>query len=221
MTSLMHFEEKVHRKGLVQAESLPLLMPRLLSQVLEHLGFPEEPRIERRIRCPLVLSMERAMVMPISFLLQQQDQDEVPDQVAEDSHRDDIHAPEPEVERSPAPHMSPPSPPPHSTSAAAADTPGLYYSAHHSLEHIHVSSRELAAVIDVVCSLATTQAAEDQRLARAEATLGHCHFILQQIMTYLGIQHVPEQREEPTAVAASLDMLVAAVAATDPPPPQL
>ena len=69
MTSLMHFEEKVHRKGLVRAESLQLLMPRLLSQVLEHLGFPEEPWIERRIRCPLVLSMERAMVMPISFLL--------------------------------------------------------------------------------------------------------------------------------------------------------
>ena len=73
MTSLLHFEDKVHRKGLVRAESLPLLMPRLLSHVLEHLGFLEEPRIERRIRCPRVLSMERAMVMPISFLLQQQD----------------------------------------------------------------------------------------------------------------------------------------------------
>ena len=43
MTSLMHFEEKVHRKGLVRAESLPLLMPRLLSQVLEHLDFSEKP----------------------------------------------------------------------------------------------------------------------------------------------------------------------------------
>ena len=43
MTSLMHFEDKVHRKGLARAESLPLLMPRLLCQVLEHLGFPEEP----------------------------------------------------------------------------------------------------------------------------------------------------------------------------------
>ena len=71
MTSLVHFEEKVHRKGLVRAESLPLLMPRLLCQVLEHSGFPEEPRIERRIRCPLVLSLERVMVMPVSFLLQQ------------------------------------------------------------------------------------------------------------------------------------------------------
>ena len=69
MTSLLHFEDKVHRKGLARAESLPLLMPRLLSQVLEHLGFPEEPQIERRIRFPQVLSMERAMVMPISFLL--------------------------------------------------------------------------------------------------------------------------------------------------------
>ena len=30
MTSLMHFEDKVHRKGLVRADSLPLLMLRLL-----------------------------------------------------------------------------------------------------------------------------------------------------------------------------------------------
>ena len=51
MTTLLHFEDKVHRKGLARAESLPLLMPRLLSQVLEHLGFQEEPRIERRIKC--------------------------------------------------------------------------------------------------------------------------------------------------------------------------
>ena len=73
MTALLHFEDKVHRKGLARAEGLPLLMPRLLSQVLEHLGFPEKPRIERRIRCPQVLSMERSLSMPISFLLQQQD----------------------------------------------------------------------------------------------------------------------------------------------------
>ena len=31
MTALLHFEDKVHRKGLAQAEGLPLLMPRLLS----------------------------------------------------------------------------------------------------------------------------------------------------------------------------------------------
>ena len=140
--------------------------------------------------------------------------------MAEDSHRTDSHAHEPEVERSPLPDMSPPSPPPHATSAAAADTPGPSYITQHSPEHIHVSSRELAAVMDAVCSLATTQAAQDQRLARADATLGHCHSMLQQIMTHLGIPHVPDQREEPTKAAASLDMLVAAAAVTDPPPPQ-
>ena len=94
MTALLHFEENVHRMGLARAESIPLLMPRLLSHVLEQLGFPKEPRIERRFRCPQVMSLERAMVMPISFLLQQQDQEEVPDQEAEDSHRRDSHAPE-------------------------------------------------------------------------------------------------------------------------------
>ena len=155
MTALLHFEDKVHRKGLARAESIPLLMPRLLSQVLEHMGFPEEPRIERRFRCPQVLSMERAMVMPISFLLQQQDQEEVPDQEAEDSHRTDSHAPEAEVQRSPVSDMSPPS----TSAAAPADTPGPSFTSQHSPEYVHVSSRELASVMDVVCSLAATQAA--------------------------------------------------------------
>ena len=210
----MHFEEKVHRKGLARAESLPLLMPRLLCQVLEHLGFPEEPRLEMRVRCPQVLSMERAMVMLVSFILQQKDQEEVPVPEAEHSHRDNSHAPEPEVERSPVPHMSPPSPHPHATSTAAADTLGPSYTSHHSLEYIHASSREIAGVMDAICSLAVTQAAQDQRLA-------HCHSMLQQIMTHLGIQHVPDQRDEPAAAAAaSLDVLEAAAAATDPPPPQ-
>ena len=214
MTSLMHFEEKVHRKDLVLAESIPLLMPRLLCQVLEHMGFPEEPRIEMRVRCPLVLSVERVMTMPVSFHLRQQDQEEVPNQVAEDSHRDDIPAPEPKIQRSSAPQMSPPSPPPHTTSAAVVDTPGPSYSAHHSPEYVHAGSREIAGVMDAICSLAATQAAQDQRLAQ-------CHSMLQQIMTHLGLPRVPDQREEPTtAASASLDVLAAAAAASDPPPPQ-
>ena len=119
---------------------------------------------------------------------------------------------EPEIQRSPAPQMSPPSRPPHTTSAAAADTPGPSYSAHHSPEYIHVSSREIAGVMDAICSLAATQAAQDQRLAQ-------CHSMLQQIMTHLGLPRDPDQREEPTTDAASLDVLAAAAAASDPPPP--
>ena len=159
------------------------------------------------------------MVMPISFLLQQQDQEEVSDTEAEDSQTRADHAPEVKMERSPLPDISPPSPSPHATAAAPADTPSPFYTTQHSPEHIHVSSRELAAVMDAICSLAATQASQDQRLARAEATLGHCHSMLHQIMTHLGIPHVPDQRDEPTAAAASLDMLAVAAAATDPPPP--
>ena len=219
MTSLTHFEEKVHRKGLARAESLPLLMPRLLCQVLEHLGFPEEPRIEMRVRCPQVLSMERAMVMPISFILQQQDQEEVPVQEAKHSHRGGSHASEPDMERSTVSDRSPPSPTLPTSAAATADTLGPSYTSHHSPEYVHASSREIAGVMDAICSLAATQAAQDQRLDRAEATLEDCRSMLQQIMTHLGLPRAPVQRDEP-AVAASLDVLAAAAAATDPPPPQ-
>ena len=60
----------------------------------------------------------------------------------------------------------------------------------------------------------------DQRLTRAETTLEDCRSMLQQIMSHLGLPHVPAQRDEPAAAAAaSLDMLAAAAAATDPPPP--
>ena len=69
VTSLLHFEEKVHRKDLTRAEAFPLLIPRLLSPVLEHLGFPEDPRIERRISCTQVLTTERSLYMPHSIIL--------------------------------------------------------------------------------------------------------------------------------------------------------
>ena len=108
--------------------------------------------------------------------------------------------------------MSPPSPPPHTTSAATADTPGPSYFAHHSPEYVHASSREIVGVMDAICSLAATQATQDQRLAQ-------CHSMLQQIMTHLGLPRVPDKREEPPTDAASLDVLASAAAATDPPPP--
>ena len=67
MASLLQFEEKVHRKDLARAESIPLLMPRLLCYVLEQMGFPEEPRLEMRARCLHVVSVDRVMTMPVSF----------------------------------------------------------------------------------------------------------------------------------------------------------
>ena len=120
--------------------------------------------------------------MPVSFHIRPQDQEEVSGQEAEDAYRDDPPAPEPEVRRTTIPDRSPPSPP-HTTSVAA-DTPGPSYSAHHSPEYSHASSREIAGVMDAICSLATTQAAQDQRLAQ-------CHSMLTQIMTHLGLPRDP------------------------------
>ena len=125
------------------------------------------------------------------------------------------------MERSLVPDRSPPYPTLPTLAAAPTDTPGPSFTSQHSPEYVHANSREIAGVMDTVCSLAATQAAQDQRLDRAEATLEDCRSMLQQIMTHLGLPRVPVQRDEPTAAAAaSLDMLVAAVAATDPPPPQ-
>ena len=222
MTSLLHFEEKVYRKGLARAEGLPLLMPRLLSQVLEHLGFLEEPRIERRISCTQVLSTERSLYMLISIILQQQEQEEAAVEPVEDPPRgeDPIPDMEVEVERSPVPDSSPPSQPP--TTPAPTDTAGPSYTAQQSPEHIHVSSRELAAVMDVVCTLATTQASLDELMAQAEVTLDQYHAMLLRIMSYIGLPPVSETvlaqpARDQSAAAASLDILAAAAAASDPP----
>ena len=46
MAALLYFEEKVHKKKLQRADCIPLLFPRLLCQVLEHLGYPSEPQQE-------------------------------------------------------------------------------------------------------------------------------------------------------------------------------
>ena len=161
------------------------------------------------------------MGMPISFILQQQDQEEVQVPEAEHSHKGGSHASEPEMERSPVPDRSPPSPTLPTSAAAPADTPDPSLTSQHSPEYVHASSREIAGVMDVICSLAATQAAQDQRLDQAEATLEDCRSMLQQIMTHLGLPRVPIQRDEPAATAAvSSDLLAAAAAATDPPPPQ-
>ena len=64
MTSLFHFGDKVHYKSLPRAEPTPLLFPRLLFQVLEHIGFPDEPRLEHRRDCEAILTVDQWQLMP-------------------------------------------------------------------------------------------------------------------------------------------------------------
>ena len=58
MTFLFHFEDRVHRWSLPCAESMPLLFPRLLCQILEHIRFPAERRLERRRGCEATLTVD-------------------------------------------------------------------------------------------------------------------------------------------------------------------
>ena len=54
------------------------------------------------------------------------------------------------MERSPVPDISPPSPTPPASATAPVDTPGPSYTAQHSPKYVHVTTRELAGVMDVV-----------------------------------------------------------------------
>nr|CAN82752.1 hypothetical protein VITISV_009611 [Vitis vinifera] len=51
MVALLYFEEKVHRKKLHRADTIPLLFLRLLCHILEHMGYPTEPHLERHHHC--------------------------------------------------------------------------------------------------------------------------------------------------------------------------
>ncbi|RVW20400.1 hypothetical protein CK203_110618 [Vitis vinifera] len=59
MAVLLYFEEKVHRKKLLKVDAIPLLFPGLLCQILEHLGYPSEPQLERRCICQEIFILDK------------------------------------------------------------------------------------------------------------------------------------------------------------------
>ena len=129
------------------------------------------------------------------------------------------------MERTSVSDSSPPVPP--SAAPAPPETALPSSTLQQSPEHIPVSSRELSAVMDAVCTLATTQASLVERMAQVEVTLTQNHAMLLRIMSHLSLP--PVSATEPTQLttrdqstvpvsAASLDMLVATVAASDPLP---
>ena len=64
MTSLFHFEHKIHRKHLSRVETIPLLFLRLLCNVLEHLGFSAEPHRESRRVYEATFTVEKLQFVP-------------------------------------------------------------------------------------------------------------------------------------------------------------
>ena len=85
-----------------------MLFPRLLCQVLEHIGFPVEPRIERRRDCEIVLTVERWRARPRAFHLPPPGSEE--DEPDDDSPRRDL-SPIAEHAGGPLAPVSPVSPP--------------------------------------------------------------------------------------------------------------
>ena len=90
MTSLLHFKDKVHSRNLTQVKSIPLLFPRLLCQVLEHIGFPTEPQLERHRDCEAILTIEKWQHLPSVQHLPPQD-------LAEDQPPLAVHIEEPQI----------------------------------------------------------------------------------------------------------------------------
>ena len=124
-----------------------------------------------------------------------------------------------------------PVPPP--TAPAPLETANSSSTSQHPSEHNPVTFRDLSAVFDAVCALATTtayvaasQTALVERMARAEVTLAQNQAILLQIQSHLGlppitvtepIQPTTHDQFVVSASAASFDVLAAAAVASDPP----
>ena len=192
MTSLLHFEDKVHCRNLTRVESTPLLFLRLLCQVLEHIGFPTEPRLEHRQDCEVVLTFDRWQTRPRSFHLP-------PSELAEDQLATDlpieeqpppaVHIEEPQVPASSVPALASTAPLP---TALASSTP-LELSAPSTIapanvvgprtiaplqQYISISTQDFLVIMDAVrtfsftsASFATAHAALTERMTRTKAAI--------------------------------------------------
>ena len=133
-----------------------------------------------------------------------------------------------EVKGTSVPHSSRPVPPP--IALAPPKTASSSSTSQQPSEHIPVTSRDFLAVMDSVRTFATTfasfaaaQTALAERMARAEVALSQNQAILLQIQSHLGlsqvivIAHIQPTTNGQFVVSASLDVLAAAVVASDPP----
>ena len=125
ITSLFHFKDRVHSRSLSHAESMPLLFPRLLCQVLEHIGFPAEPRLERHRGYEATLTINRWRAWPLDFHIPHPGSNE--DEPTDDSPHGDLSLIAEDIEEPPAPTslVPPPVPsaPPTITLVAPASVP--------------------------------------------------------------------------------------------------
>ena len=65
MAALLYFEEKVHKKKLQRVDTIPLLFPRLLFHILEHMGYSTEPHLKHRHHCREHFTLDQWTQLPI------------------------------------------------------------------------------------------------------------------------------------------------------------
>ena len=151
------------------------------------------------------------------------------DDYAEDLLGSEQPVPVVEVERTSVPYSSPPIQPP--TAPAPPKTAGPSSSSQQPPEHILVTSRDFLAIMKAVRALATTtaslaasQTALAERMASVEVTLAQNQAILLQIQSHFGLplvsateplQPTTHDQSAVSASAASLDVLAAAIVASD------
>ena len=188
MTSLLNFEDKVHRRNLTRAKVIPLLFLRLLCQILEHLGFLEEPRLERRRVCQDILTFDRWPRLPRTQHLSPHD---VAEDIAVNHPIEDTE--DPQIASSAVPVTTTESPAPLAlTTSEGPSTLAV------PPQHISISTRDFLAIMDVVRSFSATSAsfaaaytALAERMARTEAVVAQNHTILVQLQCHLGLPPIP------------------------------
>ena len=188
MTSLFHFEDKVHCRNLTRAEAIPLMFLRLLCQILEHLGFPEEPRLERHRVCQDILTIDRWPRLPRTEHLLPHDEAEdiAVNHPAEDTEDPQIASSAVLVTTTESP--APPVP-------TALEGPSTSAAPPH---HISISAPDFLAIMDAVRSFSATSTsfsaahtALAEKMARTEAAVAQNHTILVQFQCHLGLPPIP------------------------------
>ena len=196
MTSLFLFDDKVHCRSLSRAESTPLLFPRLLCQVLEHIGFPDEPRLEHRRDSEVSLTVDQWRLMPRSlpFLAEDQPAADIPpdEKLPPVEHIGEPQALTPSVPASPHSALVPPAPlpsvilGPHGPSTVPTDSAAVSTSVPPP-QGITISTRDFLTIMDAVRMFSTTAASFaiahvtlTDRMTRTEATMAQTSAIITQ-----------------------------------------
>nr|CAN62650.1 hypothetical protein VITISV_008282 [Vitis vinifera] len=161
MAVLLYFEEKVHKKKLQRADVVPLLFPRLLCQILEHLGYPSDPQLERKRICREVFTLDKWNNMT-AYRVEQPEQPQLAARRASPRHiPEGIPIASPTIPR--APPVTPASSEPSTSAEPRMAIPILEYrELCHSLQTLTASqsslAQEMAAIRACQEQMLTTQA---------------------------------------------------------------